>query len=84
MATHINLSVRHLNRIFQQEMGVSTGEWLEQARISRARELLIEQLPIKAVAASCGYSSSDVMRRAFKKITGMSPATYQKIYGVTK
>ncbi|MCS4271403.1 MULTISPECIES: helix-turn-helix domain-containing protein [Raoultella] len=84
MANHINLSVRHLNRVFQQEMGVSTGEWLEQARIARARELLSERLPIKSVAAMCGYSSSDVMRRAFVKVTGMSPAMYQKIYAAGK
>lgn len=84
MANHINLSVRHLNRVFQQEMGVSTGEWLEQARIARARELLSERLPIKSVAAMCGYSSSDVMRRAFVKVTGMSPAIYQKIYAAGK
>lgn len=84
MANHINLSARHLNRVFQQEMGASAGEWLAQARISRARELLTEQLAIKSVAASCGYSSSDVMRRAFIKATGMSPAMYQKIYGAAK
>lgn len=84
MANHINLSVRHLNRVFQQEMGVSTGEWLEQARIARARELLSERLPIKSVAAMCGYSSSDVMRRVFGKVTGMSPAMYQKIYAAGK
>lgn len=84
MAEHINLSVRHLNRLFQQEMGVSTGEWLEQARISRARELLSEKLPVKTVAARCGYRSSDVMRRAFMKVTGMSPAVYQKIYSAEK
>lgn len=84
MANHINLSVRHLNRVFQQEMGVSTGEWLEQARIARARELLSERLPIKSVAAMYGYSSSDVMRRAFVKVTGMSPAMYQKIYAAGK
>jgi transcriptional regulator GlxA family with amidase domain len=83
MANHINLSVRHLNRAFQQEMDVGTGEWLEQARIGRARELLSERLPIKSVAAMCGYSS-DVMRRAFVKVTGMSPAMYQKIYAAGK
>ncbi|WP_218167141.1 GlxA family transcriptional regulator [Cedecea sp. P7760] len=81
MADYISLSVRHLNRIFQQEMGVSTGDWLEQAKISRARELLVGQLPVKTVAARCGYSSTEVMRRAFIKVTGMSPAVYKKVYG---
>lgn len=81
MAEHIHLSVRHLNRLFQQEMGKSTGEWLEEARIAKARELLMTGAAIKTVAARCGYSSSDVMRRAFIKVTGLTPTVYRKIYG---
>ncbi|WP_434641628.1 GlxA family transcriptional regulator [Klebsiella sp. I138] len=81
MAAHINLSTRHLNRLFHQEMGISTGEWLEGARIERARELLCAQEPLKVIAFRCGYRSSDVMRRAFLKVTGLTPTVYRKIYG---
>ncbi|MDO6407134.1 GlxA family transcriptional regulator [Pantoea phytobeneficialis] len=80
MAAHIQLSTRHLNRLFHQEMGVSSGEWLEESRITLARELLTANHPVKSIAALCGYSSSDVMRRAFIKVTGLTPAVYRKIY----
>lgn len=81
MAEHINLSTRHLNRLFHQEMGMSTGEWLEGVRMARARELLSAQVPLKTVAFRCGYRSSDVLRRAFIKVTGLTPTVYRKIYG---
>lgn len=81
MAEHIHLSERHLNRLFQQEMAKSTGEWLEEARIAQARELLANGLAIKTVAARCGYSSGDVLRRAFIKVTGLTPTVYRKLYG---
>ncbi|MBJ3816102.1 helix-turn-helix domain-containing protein [Shimwellia pseudoproteus] len=80
MASHIQRSPRHLNRLFRQQMGMSCGEWLEGARIAKARELLTGPLPAKSVAAACGYRSSDVLRRAFSKVTGMTPSVYRKMY----
>lgn len=84
MAEHIQLSTRHLNRIFHQEMDVTAGEWLEEARITLARELLTANQPVKSIAARCGYNSSDVMRRAFIKVTGFTPAVYRKFYAGKK
>ena len=80
MAQHINLSVRHLNRLFHQQFGISAGEWLEGARIDLAKQRLAAQEPLKTIASACGYSSSDVLRRAFIKVTGLTPTVYRKIY----
>lgn len=84
LAQHLNLSPRHVNRLFNQEMGLGTAEWLEGARIARAQELLCAETPMKSIASLCGYSSSDVMRRAFIKVTGLTPTVYRKIYGAKK
>lgn len=84
LAQYLNLSPRHLNRLFNQEMGMGTAEWLEGARITRAQELLCADAAMKSIAAICGYSSSDVMRRAFIKVTGLTPTVYRKIYGAKK
>ncbi|MEG3130906.1 DJ-1/PfpI family protein [Pantoea cypripedii] len=84
LAQHLNLSPRHVNRLFNQEMGQGTAEWLEGARITRAQELLCAETPMKSIASLCGYSSSDVMRRAFIKVTGLTPTVYRKIYGAKK
>ncbi|MDF7662464.1 helix-turn-helix domain-containing protein [Erwiniaceae bacterium L1_54_6] len=84
LAQHLNLSPRHVNRLFNQEMGQGTAEWLEGARIARAQQLLCTEVAMKSIASLCGYSSSDVMRRAFIKVTGLTPTVYRKIYGAKK
>ncbi|MBW9401292.1 helix-turn-helix domain-containing protein [Leclercia sp. EC_58] len=80
LAQHINLSERHLTRIFRQEIGLTPAQWLERERISKARLLIEkEKLPAKKIAAECGFSGPDVMRRVFSRLTGMTPAAYRKM-----
>ncbi|WP_052285381.1 GlxA family transcriptional regulator [Kluyvera genomosp. 1] len=80
MAEHIGLSVRHLGRLFRQEMGMAAGEWLEAGRIDRAKMLLESgTLPLKTIASQCGYASCDVLRRAFIKRVGMTPSMYRRL-----
>ncbi|UDQ82534.1 helix-turn-helix domain-containing protein [Erwinia rhapontici] len=38
-----------------------------------------EMLPVKKLAAECGFSGPDVMRRVFSRLTGVTPAVYRKI-----
>jgi len=81
MASHINLSVRHLNRLFRQTLQCTAGDWLEAEKIAKARTLLeAGTLPIKAIPEACGFSSIDTLRRAFVRRVGMTPAAYRKIY----
>lgn len=80
MAAHIGLSARHIGRLFRQELNVSAGEWLENERIARARTLLeTGSLPLKTIADECGYSSCDILRRAFIRRVGISPTVYRKM-----
>lgn len=80
MSDHIGLSIRHLGRLFQQEMQMAAGEWLEACRIDKAKMLLEKDaLPLKAIASQCGYSSGDVLRRAFVKRVGITPSVYRRL-----
>ena len=80
MAEHIGLSVRHLARLFRQEMDMAAGEWLEAGRIDRAKMLLESgTLPLKTIASQCGYASCDVLRRAFIKRVGVTPSMYRRL-----
>lgn len=81
LAAHMQISTRHLARLFRQEMDIQAGSWLENARIEQARSLLeAGVMPLKAIPEACGYHSADVLRRAFAKITGMTPSTYRKMF----
>ncbi|MEM6049904.1 AraC family transcriptional regulator [Erwinia sp. P7711] len=78
MAAHINLSERHLSRLFRQELSVAPAQWLERERVAKAKLLLAQGLPAKVVSSECGFSGVDVMRRAFTRVTGMTPGVYTR------
>ncbi|MDR3434114.1 MAG: helix-turn-helix domain-containing protein [Rouxiella aceris] len=81
MAEHMGISSRHLSRLFTQELGISPGEWLEQEKISHARFMLESStLTPKQIAVQCGYSSIDILRRAFYRQLNTSPAQYRKYF----
>ncbi|MGK3114395.1 GlxA family transcriptional regulator [Candidatus Pantoea formicae] len=81
LAAHMQISTRHLARLFRQHMDLQAGNWLENARIDQARKLLeAGSMPLKAIPAACGYRSNDVLRRAFVKVTGMTPSMYRKMF----
>ena len=81
LAERAGLSARHFARLFQQEIGVTPATWVEEARIAAARRLLEKgDQPPKQVAALCGFSNADVLRRAFARHVGATPAEYRKSF----
>lgn len=79
LARRMGLSPRHFARLFRQEIGVTPAAWVEEARVSEARHLLERGgLVPKQVAARCGFSSVDILRRAFLRRVGITPAEYRK------
>ena len=81
LAEHAGLSARHFARLFQQEIGVTPASWVEEARVAAARRLLEKgDQPPKQVAALCGFSNADVLRRAFARHVGVTPAEYRRSF----
>jgi transcriptional regulator GlxA family with amidase domain len=83
LAKRMNLSARHLSRLFRSEMSTTPATWVEQVRVGAARRLLEEgrESP-KQVAAHCGFSDADTFRRAFARNVGVTPAEYRKRFAV--
>ena len=79
LAKRMNLSARHLSRLFRAEMDITPATWVEQVRIGAARRLLEDgrESP-KQVAAHCGFADVDTFRRAFARNVGETPAEYRK------
>jgi AraC-like DNA-binding protein len=64
------------------EVGIPPGAYLRQARVDKARRLLVEtDEPILVVCVKVGYSSSSSGGRAFKHYTGMTMREYRQEYG---
>jgi transcriptional regulator GlxA family with amidase domain len=79
MARHAGMSPRHFARLFRTEVGMTPAAWVEATRVSAARKLLENghDTP-KLVAAKCGFSSVDTLRRTFSRYVGITPAEYRK------
>ncbi|HEX7655300.1 MAG TPA: helix-turn-helix domain-containing protein, partial [Verrucomicrobiae bacterium] len=78
LARRLNLGPRHFSRLFKSEVGVTPAQWILQARIHSARQMLESAEPPKEVAARCGFTDVDTFRRAFVRIVGTTPAEYRK------
>ena len=83
LATKARMSRRTFIRRFEDATGMSPGEWVVQARVARARELLeATQLPIEGVATETGFGSADALRHHFRTRLGTSPANYRAAFRV--
>ena len=81
LASMAGMSLRNFSRLFQQEVGVTTLEFIEAARVEFACQLLANnaeaKVPVKTIARRCGFSSDDQMRRIFQKRLSCSPGDYR-------
>jgi AraC-like DNA-binding protein/mannose-6-phosphate isomerase-like protein (cupin superfamily) len=74
------LSKYHLLRLFTRQKGISPYRYLETIRINQAKRLLEQgQLPIE-VAAQTGFSDQSHFTNFFKKLIGLTPKQYKRIF----
>ena len=74
------MSVRNFERVFTREVGTTPSQYVLQLRVEAARRLLERtDRGLKAVAAASGFSSIDLMRRAFVRLLGITPRRYREI-----
>lgn len=84
LAQRAMMSERNFTRVFQQEVGMSTQEFIERCRFEGATSLLAElALPLKSVAARAGFSDEAHMRRVFLKKLGITPKLYRERFATT-
>jgi len=84
MADRLTMTPRTFARFYVQQTGHTPARALEQIRLERACRL-IESTPasIKAVASRCGFSSEEIMRRAFLRTLHVSPSDYRQRFSVS-
>lgn len=82
VARRANLGPRQVARRFKSTFGTTPAEFIESLRMKEAqRRLVMSESSIKRVAASLGYRSSHVFRRAFERRFGVSPGAYRERFG---
>lgn len=79
LAEQMGLSVYKLNHGFKSIYGIGVTEFLLEARMKRAHQVLAEtDKPISVIARESGYSHLNAFSLAFKNYFGYTPAFVQR------
>ncbi len=79
LAEQAGMSPRTFARIYTAKIGVTPARMVEKIRVEAVRRILEEtDIPIKRIAAECGFGQEERMRRAFARQVGTTPAEYRR------
>ncbi|WP_237693378.1 GlxA family transcriptional regulator [Streptomyces sp. SID2888] len=85
MARRAGVSERHLTRLFRTETGMTAAQFVERIRLEAAQALLESGGdPLDSVARASGFGSVETMRRAFRRILGVTPGAYRDRFRTTR
>ncbi len=78
LAHRLNLSPRHLTRLFRDELATTPARYVESIRFDIAKALLDQGYTATQAAERAGFPSYESLRRVFARELGLSPAVYQR------
>ncbi|EID80127.1 MULTISPECIES: GlxA family transcriptional regulator [Rhodococcus] len=81
LAGHLNVSPRHLTRLFRTELSTTPARYVELVRFDMAKALLDQGHNATQAASLAGFPSYESLRRVFVRELSMSPAAYQRRFG---
>lgn len=84
LAKHLNVSTRHLTRLFHDELSTTPARFVENIRFDMARALLDQGHNATQAAALAGFPSYESMRRVFARKLSISPAAYQRRFSTAR
>lgn len=78
VASYLNMSQRHLSRLFSSGIRESFTDYVRRLRVQKAAELLAEtELSIADIAERTGFGSVHYFSRIFRQLMNETPARYR-------
>ncbi len=77
LAQQAGASSRTINRLFQEETGLTFSDWRQQLKIMEASKMLAEGESVTQVALALGYTQESAFISMFRKITGHTPGKFK-------
>lgn len=85
IAKQSNVSEVYFRRLFKEKYNLSPYEYINEARIKKAKQMLIySDNNVSEIAEECGFLNIFTFSRYFKTIVGVSPNSFRKIYVVSE
>lgn len=81
LAEQFYINKFYLTKVFKEQFGLSIQNYLLEKRITHAKHLLrFTDNTLENIAMECGMGAPYYFSRMFKKIEGISPSEYRKIW----
>ena len=82
LAQAVGMSERTLRRRFQNELALSPDDYLRQARLIKAMQLLraSQNQAISEIALEVGYANQSAFSAAFRRFTQQTPAEFRRAH----
>ena len=77
VATHLELSAAHFQRLFSRWAGVTPKKYLQILTVEHAKQLLSESKPLLAVSDEVGLSSGSRLYDHFVQLEAATPGAYK-------
>lgn len=78
LAKNAGMSEVYFRKLFKSVMGISPSKFITDCKVSRAKELLLEDyLTLEDISERCGFSTLSYFHRVFKASTGMTPGEFR-------
>lgn len=85
LAVVLNTTTRTLNRRFQNALGCSPKQYIQDLRVEGAKRLLeTTDLDLIEIVDRIGYADPRSFRRVFERATKVSPAKYRRMFSIAK
>ncbi len=84
-AVHAELRISQFSKLFKHMCGMSFITYLNNVRVSKAEEKIINTMePITNIALECGFNSIRNFNRTFKKLKSTTPSDLRKLTASSK
>jgi transcriptional regulator GlxA family with amidase domain len=78
LAATAGVSVRHLTRLFHEQVGEPPGQFVRRVRLEVAARMLASTgLPLPQIARATGFSSAETLRQAFVANYHITPSLFR-------
>lgn len=86
MAQVLDVSPQYLCQLFKQTLEMRPFEYLTLFRISKTKEIIIEnpEISLGDLARLVGFSDSNYLCRVFKKAEGISPGAFKRLHSANQ
>jgi transcriptional regulator GlxA family with amidase domain len=82
LAKRAGLSLRQVQRMFQQSLDTTPSKYYLRLRLRRARELLLQsRMSITEIAIACGFQSTCHFSKCYRALYGRTPRSERQPVG---